>query len=368
MTENNKQIQKAGDNSQQIQAGTINIYQGITEQRAREICFEMAKKALEECATEADETANRRINEFAGILVPRIQKIEADFNSFSDPAFQILLKKAQLTAACTERNDDYKILSELLVHRVKNKSNIKKKASITRAVEILDQIDDDSLLALTVFLTMSTFIPISGTISKGLKVISDIYENFDLDLLPKDDAWLDNLSILGALTINNFGKLPKFKDYLSSVLPGYVCVGIKKDSDDYKKAIEILKEAKINIKFLIDHELLEGYVRLPLVNKEAINDLSYSVPCESLEKTLNIPLNDQNKKALEQVFDMGLKKSQDVSSVKARFVEMLNSYPSIRKAMEWWDSIETAILPTSVGIVIGHTNAKSIESSLPDLD
>ena len=182
MTENNKQVQKAGENSQQIQAGTINIYQGniyqgITEQRAREICFEMAKKALEECATEADETANRRINEFAGILVPRIQKIEADFNSFSDPAFQILLKKAQLTAACTERNDDYKILSELLVRRVKNKSNIKKKAIITKAVEILDQIDDDSLLALSVFLTMDSFIPTSGSISKGLKVICQVDNN-----------------------------------------------------------------------------------------------------------------------------------------------------------------------------------------------
>ena len=368
MTENNKQIQKAGDNSQQIQAEVLNIYQGITEQRAHEICLQTAKKVIEENTTEALEIANQRLNAFEGVLIPRIQKIEEKFNSFSEPAFLILLKKAQLTAACTERDGDYKILSELLAHRVENKSNIKKRASITKAVEILDQIDDDSLLALTVFLTMSSFFPTSGSISKGLKVISDIYENFDLDMLPKDDAWLDNLSILGALTINNFGKLPKFKDHLSNVLPGYVCVGIKKDSDNYKKAIEILNEAKINIKFLIDHELLEGYVRLPLVNKEAINDLSYPVPVESLEKTLNMPLDDQHKKALEQVFDMCLKKSQDVSLAKARFVEMLNSYPSIRKAMEWWDSIETAILPTSVGMVIGHTNAKSIDPSLPDLD
>ena len=32
-----------GDNSHQIQAEIINIYQGISEQRAREICLEIAK-------------------------------------------------------------------------------------------------------------------------------------------------------------------------------------------------------------------------------------------------------------------------------------------------------------------------------------
>lgn len=35
-----KQTQKAGENSQLVQAGTINIYNGIDEKRAREICAE----------------------------------------------------------------------------------------------------------------------------------------------------------------------------------------------------------------------------------------------------------------------------------------------------------------------------------------
>ena len=36
----NKQTQKAGENSQQIQANTIIVNQGIDEKRAREICAE----------------------------------------------------------------------------------------------------------------------------------------------------------------------------------------------------------------------------------------------------------------------------------------------------------------------------------------
>ena len=109
-----------GDNSHHIQAEIINIYQGISEQRAREICLEIAKKAIEENTAGALEIANKRLDEFKSILIPDIEKIEKNFNSFSDPAFQILLKKAQLTAACTERSYDYKILAELLVHRIEN--------------------------------------------------------------------------------------------------------------------------------------------------------------------------------------------------------------------------------------------------------
>lgn len=372
MTENNKQIQKAGDNSQQIQAGVVHIYQGITEQRAHEICLQTAKKVIEENTTGALEIANQRLNAFEGVLIPRIQKIEADFNSFSDPAFQILLKKAQLTAACTERNDDYKILSELLVHRVKNKSNIKKKAIITKAVEILDQIDDDSLLALSVFLTMDSFIPTSGSISKGLKVISDFYEKFDLDMLPNGYDWIDNLSILGALTVSRIEKLRKFEDYFSDTLSGYVCAGIKKDSDDYAKAKEILAEGGIKIDFLVDHELVEGYVRLPLTKKAGMNHFLFPVPFEcngtEIKIAMEVPLNDKQKDAIGRVFDMYSKNSDTIFLAKSKFIEMLNSYPSINKAMKWWSSIQPAISLTSVGRVIGHANAKSIDPSLPDLD
>lgn len=372
MMENNKQVQKAGDNSQQIQAGVVHIYQGITEQRAHEICLQTAKKVIEENTTGALEIANQRLNAFEGVLIPRIQKIEKNFNSFSDPAFQILLKKAQLTAACTERDGDYKILSELLAHRVENKSNIKKRASITKAVEILDQIDDDSLLALTVFWLMEKIIPSGGNISDGLKTISSIYEKFDLDLLPNNNAWMDNLSILGAATINQIGNLRSFEAYFSDTLSGYVCAGIKKDSEDYAKAKEILAEGGIKIDLLVDHELVEGYVRLPLTNKAGINHFLFPVPFEcngtEIKIAMEVPLNDKQKDAILRVFDMYSKNSHIISLAKAKFIEMLNSYSSINKAMKWWNSIKIAVSLTSVGRVIGYTNAKRFYPLLPDLD
>ncbi len=170
-----KQIQKAGDGSQQNQATYMIINNGITEERARAICSEVALKEIAECTEEAEKTAKERIDQFAGFFIPRLQQIEEGFQSFTDPAFQVLLRKAQLTAACSGREDDYKILSELLAHRVKNKESGKKKASITKAVEILDQIDEDSLLGLTVFHAINEYGPKTGIISEGLAMLDMLY-------------------------------------------------------------------------------------------------------------------------------------------------------------------------------------------------
>ena len=263
----NKQSQSAGDNAQQFQAATIIVQNGITEERVREVCLEMSKKAMAECTVEAEDIAVERIQEFGDVLIPRIEKCESGFEIFSDPAFQVLLKKAQLTAACTERKDDYELLSELLVHRAENKANIKKKASISKAVEIVDQIDDDSLLALTVFLAVEQFMPTSGNISEGLGVLSELYSSFDLDNLPNDNLWLDNLAILGAINEGYFVMPCEYYNFLSENLSGYVCAGIKKDSNQYADAVSLLSQSGISESVLIENELLDGYVRLKITDQ-----------------------------------------------------------------------------------------------------
>lgn len=58
-----KQIQKAGDNSQQFQAENVNftIISGIDEKRVREVFSEMSVKAIKEYSDEAVSEAEKRI-------------------------------------------------------------------------------------------------------------------------------------------------------------------------------------------------------------------------------------------------------------------------------------------------------------------
>lgn len=363
------QTQKAGDNAQQIQAGTINIYNGITEERAREICTEVAKKAIEDFSVIAYNTANDRIQDFENELIPRLEKTEHGLEAFSEPAFQILLKKAQIAAACSERECDYKILSELLVHRVKNKSNVKKKASIAKAVEIIDQIDDDSLCGLTVFYILKSLSVVAGSIDDILSKLSSFYAKFDLEKLPNDDLWIDNLTILGTITVPQFIQLPKFDDIIYSKIPvGYACAGIKKDSVVYYDAIDLLGNSGLNEKTVfIDNELLDGYVRIRIKCKNDIDDMGVIRVFKDGNLEI-VPLNEVQKETLKNVFNMYDNNKEILSIVRTNFSKLLDNYPAMKKLKLWWDSLHNEMLLTSVGRVIAYTYAKSVDSTLPDLD
>lgn len=362
-----KQIQKAGNNSQQNIVN--NYYYGMTDEKALEIYNKQRELTISACSEVARTIADDRINQFANLLLPRVQQIENDYQSFSDPAFQALLRKAQLTAACTEREDDYKLLSELLVHRIENKSNIKKKASITKAVEIIDQIDDDSLCGLTLFHTMSNFVPCAGIIIEGLKLLDNLYKKLNPDCLPTDNSWIDNLSILGAATTIPFSELKKFEDYLSSQLDGYVCVGIKKDSPEYSIALEKLSLCKLE-RMIDNNELLDGYVRLLVACKSHIHTLHFfsNELIDGKMQKVKRQLSDAQQQCLSDIFDMYSKDQDLQNKVLATFKQFLNSFDSIKKVCTWWNSIDPNVRLTSIGKVIAHANAKNIDNSLPDLD
>ena len=120
----NKQIQRAGDYSQQLQADNMIVITGINEKRAREIFREMSLQARKDYTQEALAIANSRVAEFENQLLPKMEALDGALEAFADPSFQILLVEAQKTAASTERPADYALLSELLIHRFqKGESN-----------------------------------------------------------------------------------------------------------------------------------------------------------------------------------------------------------------------------------------------------
>ena len=91
----------------------------------------------------AYELAIKRVSMFEELLMNKLQKVDVMLEAFRDPSFQFLLVEAQKRAAASDREVDLEMLTELLVHRVEKKDDRKIKASISRAVEIVDQIDDD---------------------------------------------------------------------------------------------------------------------------------------------------------------------------------------------------------------------------------
>lgn len=359
--ESNKQTQKAGDGSQQIQAQTVIFNNGITEERARAIFTEMNALALREYTNDAYKIATDRINCFENKLMPRILSIENSLPMFADPAFQFQLKSAQRTAAVTERQNDYDLLAELLVCHIQKGEDRKNRAGISKAVEIVDEIDNDALCALTVAHAMRILRPASGSIKEGLERLDGLFSEIICEELPFGDRWLDHLDVLGAIRIAQFIKLKPLEQYCAEGFEGYACIGIEKNSDNYKKAEEHLIKVSLDPSILVDNECLEGYVRLPVITRKNINDLLIK------DSDSYRSINDIEKKALEDIWELYDNDTQKMTEAHNNFIKLWDSFDPLKKIHVWWNEIPFSFSITQVGTILAHTNAKRCDKSIPDL-
>lgn len=359
MSEDIKQNQKAGDNAQQIQVQNLTVINGIDEKRAREICDERYSIIREELSFEALQIANERVSKFEDILIPKMKKIEGALNSFSDPSFQYLISKAHRTAACTDRESDYDLLSELLIHRCQKKQSRKDCSGINRAIEIVDQITDEALSSLTVFFSVKQFNPIANTILQGLAILDNLYGKLPLDLLCSDNSWLEELDVLDAARFSTFVNLKKLEDYWKAKYSGFVCTGIKNDSEKWEEIDNLLSSVGLNRSVFVNNELLPEFCIIPIINKDAINNLVFND---------GIKLSSNQKEVLEKIYDMYENTSNESQTVYENFIKKMETYKNISIVRKWWNSIPYSITITSVGRVLAHSYAKKCDSSIPDMN
>ena len=363
----NNQKQKAGDNSQQIQADLIVVNQGIDEKRAREIYMEMFENARRDFSIEAAEEVKRRVLQFEEDLIPKMQKIEGALQAFADPAFQIMLTAAHKSAAVTESKDDYSILSELLIHRIKKGNDRKSIAGISRAIDIVSEIPDDALLGLTVQYAFEIIIPQSGNITVGLDALEKLFSTLIYDELPEGSGWIEQLDVLNAVRITDFSSFKKLDEYYSEQLNGYCCIGIKKDSENYNRAVDLLKQNNLN-SLLAQNEFNEEYVRLLIVNDLQIDKLNLNSLDLTTGRIIKRPLSNNEKDILHQVFSMYENDNTLKNEIKEKFVSEIDKRPNLVKIKNWIDKIPMSFNTTPIGKVLANANAQRCNKEFPPLN
>lgn len=368
MTEG-KQSQKAGDNSNLLQAHSITIINGIDEKRAREICNETYAVAKRDLTQEAYDCAYERVQQLENRLIPKIKLIEGALNAFSDPAFQKLLTNAQRTAVATERETDYDMLSELLICHIEKGKSRKTRTGISKAVEIIDNIDDDALCALTIVNAVSMYTPAASTSKLGIKCLADLFEKLEYMDLPSGFDWIEHLDILDTVRINKFGHLKKIEEYCPKQLEGYSSAGIEIDSENYKKAADLLASINISPDYLIKNDYLPCYVKLPIPNKRAIHELSIARTISTGSQTIQIqePISINEEKVLDTIFNLYTKDTKANQMSTASFMNEWDSHQSLKTLHNWWNDIPFSFDITHVGKVLAHTNARRCDKTLPEM-
>ena len=353
--ENSSQNQLVGDNSSQTiietQVNSVNntsiTYNGMSPTEIVEftttVSAQVTKQALALCTEVAEETAKHRINDFETIWVQRITKMENVVNNLIDPKFQFMIRDAQITAVKSTRKDDLDMLSELLAYHIeKGSSNMKIDAGIRRAIEIVHEVDNDSLCALTIVASLLGIMPLNGDIKIGLSNLNDVFSHLLYTDLPEGYDWIDHLNVLGTVTVltGNFYKLSRI---ISNSYNGYVCAGIKENSEEHNQAIEILNNHGYDSRVLVSNDCLPGYLRLPIVTQGSLK--------EELKPILNLYSKDK----------------EIVKSSELNFMALWDSHDSLRIIREWFERIPVWFRINSVGNALAQTNAKRCFPGFPDL-
>ena len=359
------EIQKAGDNSQQIQIQNLTI--GIDEKRAREIYDEKYNIAKNSFTEEALKIANERVKELENRLIPKMEAIDNGLKAFADPSFQLLLVEAQKSAAATERKVDYDLLSELLVHRIEKGNDRHVRTGVHRAVEIVEDISDESLLALTVVHSVNSFVPTLPDVNQALDILNDLFGKIMYSELPKSNDWIEHLDILDAVRINQFGKFKSIEYIYTTKLNGIAVVGIKRDSEEHNRAKVILQENGLNFdSILVENVLNPDFVRIKISNIEEVENLG--IIHSTNGENIVIPFSDAQKQAVRSVIELYSKDSNLINEMKRVFMNEWMKRSNLNKLELWWEGLPSySFHITSVGKVLAHANAQRCEKRLPPL-
>lgn len=336
----------------------------LIENLKKDVAFMLAQQQLV-----SEDRAREKLEFFSEKLLPKLVKAEM-IDAFKDPAIQIFFREEQKTALCSERDIDISILSEMLVYRIVNKENISKKASVSKAFEIIDKVSDDALIAITIHY-LNKFYPVTGNIKEGLNILDNLYENIlEGNNLPTDNEWIDNTEILGLTRVSSLTSLKRFEDILFEKLEGYCVTGIQKESEKYNAIIKKMNETNIPIRILVDHEFNPNYVRLNVVNLEQMNDLAI-INFKIIDSKKNIieqKLSPKQLEILKDIYNETVKDKSMNQKIKEQLILEIEKNYSLNIVMKWWNNnLKPAVSLNSVGNVVAHTNAKRLKDDIPDM-
>lgn len=365
--ESSKQSQKAGDNSTQVQAGVINnYYNGINESRARQICKAEYAVAKQNWTQEAIAIADERVRQLEDKLLPKMMAYDNSLKFFADPAFQITLRQAQITAASSDRESDYDILSDLLLHRLEQRNDLQRRLGICKAIEVVDKISDEALMTLSVVYAISKLVPSSDDMLGGLSVLNDLYGVLlDHRQLPSTEDWMEHLDLLSAirLGVEGINSFRKMKELMPMKLSKYLVSGVEENSEEFGEIKSEFIGCGISMACIIPHPLKPNYVRL--CTSSDVEDMVFIGNIDG--NKLQIPLSEKQKDVMRKAVSIMRKDESKSSDLQERFMEEWDKFPNLKIVKGWWDKLPCSFTITPVGAALANAYAHGKDPKVPSL-
>ena len=337
-----RQTQSAGDNSTQMQAGTINYnvtFTGIDEAAARRICQQEYAIARQNWTEEAIKIADDRARQLENKLLPKMIEYDSTLSIFADPAFQLTIREAQISAATSERKSDYEMLSELVLHRAEHNHEREKRLGVSKAIEIVSDVSTDAMIALSVVYAMG--------------------------ILPEGNEWIEHLGLLTTIRISPAGiaHFNKLKDCLPQIHSQYLVSGVLVDSEEYSNIMSEFNNCGLPTTCLVSHPLKPGFVKLN--NSLSVDDMR--IIQQSNNVSYGQELNDDQKKAMRKAISILRKDESNNKEMIERFMTEWDKYSSLKTIHKWWDSLSSHFTFTPSGEALANAYIRTRYPSIPSL-
>ena len=369
----NKNIKKqiGGDSSVQVQSDTFNqqinnnyYVSGVTEEQVITIFKEQAKNIIQEYGIIAEEKANERINKFENITLEKIHNLEASLDAFKKPELRVFVSECYKSAVQTDLDSDYDVLSELLLERIKNDGNRAIYSYLKYATQIIPDLDSNALLALTVYfctynLTFKATRPLDV-----MRMMDELYKNVLYAKLPEKSDWIEQLEILRCIKTHQFYMPLSYIEHFKNTYSAFFEIGIKENSDNYVKAIEILNQNKIPCVIFEPHEFNPGYYKLRIARE---SDIDKQIAIKLVPSGNLIMLTEEQKSALHAIYKLYESNSALKAAISVKIEDTLKTHQYINSIISWLDKIKVSFSITSVGNLIANANSRIYEKQIPKL-
>jgi hypothetical protein len=342
------QTQRSGRGSQQVQvAGDYVVIQGLTEERGVAIAREQAQIAVSEYSKEAEGIARNRIDKFVKEVIGELTGL-GSLDVLADPAFLVLLRKAELEAAATADQADYEMLAKLLGERAKESSKPMHLA-ITRGVQVIEYLDQESLTGLTSIFYF-TILPGSPDPLEGLAHLDSLAANLVSGPLPTGSAWLSRLDVLDCIHYSpGIGSARSWDQILMQSMPGYISQGIPAEDVEGVSTRLLALDPSLPA-LIVPHVFLPG--------RQRINASRAARVIEDIEDILQDP-NDLEE--LEKILADARVDQIDNSAIAVAIAHVETNLPYLNSARGWWSKVPGIIQLTPVGIAVAYSNARRFD-------
>ena len=356
-----KNKQKAGENSTQYLAeGDIYINYGITEARAREIFNELFMNEAKNISKEAEIIASKSIGVFEGKLITKMAQIDDALNSFKSPEFIYLLSLAEKTAMQTEDDLDFDLLTNLIINKIQKPSNKKIGTGIKQAVQILNELEYEALLGLTVAFSLSTYVFDSPFESEVLNAMNDMFSKMHPNDLNCNIEWMDQLDVLKCVRLSEMGKNKKLEEMYYMTYKNSFAKGILLASNEYIECVDMLKQNNIPSDVLVSNIDYPEYYKLNIFDEQLIDNSEITIGDNTYS------FDDTQKKVLHYIYSKYVGKESQENAIK-QIVDKMKKYDSLWAVRNWWNSMPKHLDITIVGKTIAYSYAKYLVPSIPDV-